>query len=55
MVSSHFGKVGDGGRLATAMPDVVGKRLTYKVLIGQDESTGALANGNDAGKENPAN
>jgi hypothetical protein len=28
----------DGGRFLTAMPGVIGKRLTYKTLIGSVES-----------------
>jgi hypothetical protein len=36
----------DGGRFIAALPGTVGKRLTYKTLIGQDESEGAQGNGN---------
>jgi transposase-like protein len=46
----------DSGRFIVAMPNVVGKRLKYKTLIGTDQAQeGSLGNGNDAGSASPAN
>jgi transposase-like protein len=46
-------KTNDAGRFALVMPKVVGKRLTYKALIG-DESEASLENGEQGGA-GPAN
>jgi len=48
-------KVKDGDRFKIAMPGIIGKRLTYKALIGKDESEGAQGNGNGVGSENRPN
>jgi transposase-like protein len=42
-------KANDSGRFLTAMPTVVGKRLTYKTLIGVTESEGLKATDKGAG------
>jgi len=42
-------KLNDAGRFVSALGGAPGKRLTYKALIGQDESEGAQGNGSDAG------
>ena len=41
-------ELNDGGRFITALAGFSGKRLTYKSLIGKDESEGAQGNGNGA-------
>jgi transposase-like protein len=47
-------KVDDGGRFATAMPGVVGKRLTYKQLIGVP-TLGRTGSDKDAGNDEVSN
>jgi transposase-like protein len=42
-------KANDSGRFITAMPTVIGKRLTYKTLIGATELEERKASGNIAG------
>jgi transposase-like protein len=44
-------KTNDGGRFALAMPGVVGKRLTYKALIGTSELEGRKPSDNGAESE----
>jgi transposase-like protein len=45
----NYREVKDSDRFALALGGISGKRLTYKALIGQSDSEGALGNGNDAG------
>jgi hypothetical protein len=47
-------KMGDGGRFATAMPGIIGKRLTYKALIGS-ASESYISDVNDRGAANRPN
>jgi hypothetical protein len=44
----NYRKTSDYGRFFTAIPTVVGKRLTYKALIGLSELEGRIASGKGA-------
>jgi transposase-like protein len=48
-------EIDDAGRFVGALKGAPGKRLTYKALIGQNDSEGALENGNDAESAGPLN